>query len=157
MKNVFITAAVLFIALSGVSGQTNSEEIDFFQAIFGSEKKAIVSDFMKLEGESKDSFWSLYDQYEDERKVLGKKRIDLLNKYAENYSSLSDEKMDEIIKSTQTQKKALDKLIDNYYQKVKKTSGSQAAAQFYQLENYFLSVIRLSILESIPVIGEFDL
>ena len=156
MKNIFISAALLLFTLSGVSGQSNSEEIDYFQAIFGSEKKAFVAEFIKLEGESKVSFWSLYDEYEVERKTLGKKRIDLLNKYAENYNNLSDEKTDEIVKNMQTQRRAVDKLIDNYYKKIKKASGSQAAAQFYHLENYFVSAIRLSILESIPVIGEFD-
>ncbi len=114
MKNIFISAALLFFALSGVSGQSNSEEIDYFQAIFGSEKKVFVSEFIKLEGESKVSFWALYDEYEVERKALGKKRIALLNKYAENYNNLSDEKTDEIVKNMQTQRKAVDKLIDNY-------------------------------------------
>ncbi len=156
MKSILITATVLFFALSGVTGQTNSEEIDYFQAIFGAEKKAFVAEFIKPEGESKDSFWALYDEYETERKVLGKKRIALLNKYAENYSNLSDETMDELIKSMQSGKKTVDKKIDSYYNKIKKASGSKAAAQFYHLENYFSSAIRLSILESIPVIGEFD-
>ena len=157
MKNIFISAALLLITLSGVSGQSNSEEIDYFQSIFGSEKKAFVTEFIKLEGESKDSFWSLYDEYEVERKNLGKNRIALLNKYAENYNSLSDEKMDENVKNMQIQRRAMDKLIDNYYKKINKASGPQAAAQFYHLENYFISAIRLSILESIPVVGEFDL
>jgi hypothetical protein len=49
-----------------------------------------------------------------------------------------------------------DKLIVKYYDKVKKESGVKTAAQFYQLEAYFLSVIRASILNSIPFIGELN-
>jgi hypothetical protein len=32
----------------------------------------------------------------------------------------------------------------------------KAAAQFYQLEIYFQSAVRLSIMEQIPFIGEFE-
>jgi hypothetical protein len=35
-----------------------------------------------------------------------------------------------------------------------KTVGIKPAAQFYQLENYLLSAIRLEILDNIPFIGE---
>jgi hypothetical protein len=37
---------------------------------------------------------------------------------------------------------------------MEKAAGVKAAAQFYQLEAYLLSVIRASILENIPFIGE---
>ena len=60
------------------------------------------------------------------------------------------------MKEIQNMAKANEKAILSYYKKIKKSSGSKAAAQFYHLENYFLSAIRLTILESIPVIGEFD-
>jgi hypothetical protein len=50
----------------------------------------------------------------------------------------------------------LDKLLDKYYKKIKKASVSKVAAQFFQLESYFLSEIRSAIMQEIPYIGEFD-
>ena len=55
------------------------------------------------------------------------------------------------------QKKSLDKLIFKYYKKMKKTAGTKPAAQFYQLEYYFLNAIRMDLLDNIPFIGELDL
>ena len=69
---------------------------------------------------------------------------------------MTDEKAEELMKQIMKQKKSLDKLIDKYYKKTKKTSGVKDAAQFYQIENYILSAIRLQILDSIPFIGELD-
>jgi hypothetical protein len=46
--------------------------------------------------------------------------------------------------------------MDQYYKKIKKASGSKVAAQFFQLEGYFLTQIRAAIFEEIPYIGEFD-
>jgi hypothetical protein len=156
MKKILIAAIALFLFLPIVSAQTNTEEIDFFQSIFGEEKKAIVASFVELEGEAKDAFWTLYDDYELQRKELGKSRISLLDKYVETYEGISDTAADEMIAAISKQAKSLDKLINSYYKKIRKASGSKSAAQFYHLEHYFLSAIRLSILESLPVIGELD-
>ena len=98
----------------------------------------------------------LYDEYEVQRKLLGQKRLQLLVNYANNYGVMGDEETDQLMKVVMTQKKSLDKLIDKYYKKIKKSSGSKAAAQFYQLENYILSAIRLEILDNIPFFDEFD-
>ena len=156
MKKLFFIAIAALMIAPMAKSQSNAEEVDFFQSIFGSEKKAMVSSFITLDGEAKDAFWTNYDLYEAERKSLGKDRITLLDKYADEYEGMTDEQTDAIMKEIQNMAKANEKAILSYYKKIKKSSGSKAAAQFYHLENYFLSAIRLTILESIPVIGEFD-
>jgi len=146
----------MFIAPALVWAQTNKEEVDLVQSLFGMEKKAVVAEFIKLEGAQKDAFWKTYDEYETKRKELGKKRLALLEKYAANYATLDDATTDAIVKdmiSLQTQN---DKLISTYHGKLKKVAGSKAAAQFYQLEGYILSKIRSTIFESIPLIGELE-
>lgn len=145
-------AALTFFAFS----QSNKEEVDLTQATFGMDKKAMAAEFIQLEGAQKDAFWTLYDEYETKRKELGKKRIDLLRKYVDNYATLNDPSTDGIIKETMGLQVKTDKLIATYYEKVKKASGVKAAAQFYQFENYILAQIRSSIMDNIPLIGEFD-
>ena len=137
-----------------IQAQTNKEEVDLFQSIFGMQKKAVVTEFLDIEND--DPFWILYDQYETERKELGKKRIDLLIDYTENYNSLDNENYDQVIAQMISLRKSTDKLMDSYYKKIRKTSGSKLAAQFFQLESFFSSQIRASIMEEIPYIGEFD-
>ncbi|MCJ7757729.1 MAG: hypothetical protein MUP24_06240 [Gillisia sp.] len=157
--NLFSKKSVLalgfLIVVSNFSlAQSYQEEIDMYQAVFGMEKKAMTLEFLNNEGDA--AFWTLYDEYEVERKLLGQKRLQLLQNYADNYGEMTDEKTDQLMKSMMTQKKSLDKLIDKYYKKIKKSSGSKIAAQFYQLENYILSAIRLKILENIQFFNEFD-
>jgi hypothetical protein len=43
-----------------------------------------------------------------------------------------------------------DKLIATYYEKVKGISDGVVATQFYQIENYILSMIRMQILQEVP-------
>ena len=150
-----ITFLIAFIAVAiFANAQSNTEEVDFYQSIFGMGKKAVVADFLNIQ--ESDQFWTLYDAYEAERKELGKDRIQTLAYYAQNYDNMNDAKADEIIKSMISLRNANDKLMDKYYKKIKKTSGTKVAAQFFQLEAYFLSEIRSSIMEQIPFIGAFD-
>lgn len=152
---IFFSAFVMII-LSGqiLKAQSNKEEVDLFQSIFGMQKKAIVAEFLDVE--NNDPFWTLYDEYESKRKELGKKRLDLLVDYAQSYDSMNDEKYDRIITQMISLRKSTDKLMDVYYKKIKKSSGSKSAAQFFQLESYFASEIRAAIMGEIPYIGEFD-
>jgi hypothetical protein len=156
MKKVLLFCLLLTAVGVTINAQSNKEEVEFFQSIFGMEKKAIVSDFVQVEGEAGDAFWALYDQYETERKQLGLNRLDLISEYASNYNQMSNEKMDELVAKMIKQKSSTDKLVNKYYKKIKAASGSKAAAQFFQIENYFISAIRLNIYENIPFIGELE-
>ncbi len=154
---LFVIAMItVFSVMPGsAKAQSNKEEIDLYQSMFGAEKKALIADYLQID--STNMFWKIYDEYETERKELGLKRLDLLNSYADNYQTLDNDATDDIIKKSMKQKKALDGLIDKYYTKVYKASGSKVAAQFYQFENYVSSAVRLSIFENIPTIGKADL
>jgi hypothetical protein len=136
--------------------QSNKEDIDFIQSIYGKEKKEIVAGFIKIDDTKKDAFWKIYDEYETKRKELGKKRISLLEKYANSYIDMDDATASKITKETASLAAETDKLIATYSKKIEKAAGAKPAAQFYQLEAYFLSVIRVNIFESIPFIGELN-
>ena len=155
MKKILLTTVMVGLACLAYS-QSNKEEVDLVQSVFGMEKKAMAAEFIKLEGAQKDAFWIAYDEYESKRKDLGKKRINLLDKYVSSYTSLDDASTDQVIKEIMHLQGDNDKLIVSYYNKIKKGSGVKAAAQFYQFENYILSKIRSEIMENIPLIGEFD-
>ena len=155
MKKILLTTVMVALSCFAFC-QSNKEEVDLVQSVFGMEKKAMAAEFIKLEGAQKDAFWLAYDEYEGKRKALGKKRIDLLNKYASSYASLDEASTDQIIKEVIRLQGETDKLIVTYYNKIKKGSGVKAAAQFYQFENYILSKIRAEIMEEIPLIGEFE-
>ncbi len=155
MRHLLITFVAIFLAQTTINAQT-TEEMDFIQSIFGMEKKQAYSEFITAKGPVADNFWTLYDEYEMKRKALGKKRIDLLRDYAENYDTHSPEKLDAMMNALIKQKSSLDKLINQYYKKIRSRAGSKAAAQFLQLESYILAATRVTIMENIPFIGELD-
>ncbi len=157
MKKSASLVVILLVAITTSFAQSTKEQVEFFQSIFGMEKKALVSEFVKLEGESGKAFWTLYDEYETARKANGQKRIALIDKYANSYLDLDDATTDEMAAESMKIHTAQFKLIKTYYKKIKKVSGSKAAAQFYQLELFIQDATGVALMEQIPFIGEFDL
>jgi hypothetical protein len=155
MKHLLLLCLGTFIFFSSFA-QSNKEDVDMIQAMYGKQKKEITADFIMLPDAKKETFWKIYDDYETERKALGKQRISLLEKYANAYDTLGDKSSDAIIKQTIALQKSTDALIGKYYDKIMKEVGAKPAAQFYQLESYLLSVIRTYIMSNIPFIGELE-
>ena len=153
-KLVFIAIAIF--SLSTSNAQSNSEDIEIIQGLYGKDKKELVAAFIQLEGAQKTEFWKLYDEYEVARKKLGKQRIALIEKYANDYQSNDSKKIDSLMKSIFSLQTQTDKLIETYYNKIKAKSGTVAAAQFTQVEQYLLSAIRLKLLDEIPFFGQLE-
>lgn len=134
--------------------QSYKEEVDLVQAAFGMEKKEIVAAFVQPTEMQGLDFWVLYDEYEKARKENGKKRLLLLVQYAEEYDGMSNEEADAWTKDVIKLSAATDKLIATYYKKIAKATSPIVATQFYQIENYILTGIRMEILDGVPFLGE---
>lgn len=116
------------------------------------DKKAVVADFVTPSPAQKDAFWKLYDEYETQRKALGQQRIKLLEQYADSYATLTPAQADAWTKQVIELQKKTDNLIVTYYDKVKVISDGLVATQFYQIENYILTAIRMQILHNVPFV-----
>jgi hypothetical protein len=147
---------ILCIICFGATAQQLSDEAALIQSLFGSDKKNIVSEFVGVEGAAKTSFLQLYDEYEASRKSLGEKKFSVLNNYVSNYSKLSEAETEKVMSEIMKLTAGQEKLVNSYYNKIKKKCGVTAAAQFYQIEWYLLSEIRTAVLESIPVISQLE-
>jgi len=111
---------------------------------------------MNLSDAQVTAFTKVYDNYETSRKALGQTKFQLINDYAANYETLTDEKADQLAKATLKNHIDYEKLYSKTYNQAKKAIGSINAAKFIQLEVYLQTIIRSEILEAIPFIGELD-
>ena len=150
MKKLTLVILALF-AFVFANAQSNKEEIDLMQSIFGMEKKAMVTEFVSVDPAQADAFWALYDEYELARKELGVTRIKLFDQYISSYDNLTAEAADKWTAELISLSKTTDKLLVTYHKKIKKATNPVVALQFYQLEGYILSAIRVSVLESLPL------
>lgn len=151
MKTIGIFIITAFISLGTAFGQSHREELDLAQSFYGKEKKDVVE--MVVSGEANLEFWVLYDRYEEARKELGQNRLYLVDRYTTVMNLHDQKEINRVIKDATKQRKELDKLIYKYYKKIKRQSGTEIAARFYQMEHYFLGEIRSATNFVLPVVA----
>lgn len=136
--------------------QDLESEVELFQSIFNTEKKAMVADFMALNDEQGKAFWEIYNDYEAERKELGKQRINLLQRYADSYEKMNDESADALMKDFVKMQNSISKVKQKYAKKVSKAIGAKKALQFIQFEEYLDRAIGMYIMNNVPFVGEYN-
>lgn len=156
MKKLIIALMMAVASFSCYAQSTYKEDIDVLQSVYGKSKGDLVKEYMNLSDTQSQAFSKVYDAYETERKTLGQAKIQLINDYAVNYDTLTDEKADELAKGTLKNNLGYEKLYSKTYGQAKKAIGAINAAKFIQLEVYLQAIIRAETLESIPFIGELD-
>jgi hypothetical protein len=156
MKKLLVLAVCLIGYISDSSAQSNKEDIDIIQSVYGKDKKTLVEAYMAIPQAKTTAFWKLYDEYEDKRKALGRKKITILEQYAENYDKLDNAKALQLAQSAISNNMEMDKLHATYLQKFGTVVGGKDAAKLFQLENYLNTMIKMELLDHIPFIGELD-
>ena len=129
--------------------QGSQDELQLMQSLYGMDKRDIVSEFIELNDSQEQEFWFLYDEYEVKRKDIGKERFKLLTSYVNDYGEVKPQDADNFMKQAIPLRIKSDKLVDNYYKKIKSGTDPIVAMQFYQIENYLADVIRMELLEEI--------
>ena len=153
MKKFILAVVFALVALPSLA-QTEKDEVAIFQNAFGIEKRALIENNMKIDESKAAEFWKLYEAYETSRRAIGLKRIDNINKYAENYDNFTLESIDLIIKNALTVQKDMTALWGSTYKKMSKVISPVEAAKFIQAEMYIENTIRQALLEKVPLIGE---
>ena len=143
--------SLVFIAFFSLTlfAQSNQDEIELMQTLYGMEKRDIVAEFIELSEVQEQEFWALYNEYENERKELGRKKFQLLQSYVDDYGQVKAEDADNFMKQAIPLRIKSDKLTDNYYKKIKTKTDPIVAMQFYQIGNYLADAIKMELLEDI--------
>ncbi len=158
LKTIKKIAFLLLVTLQSgfIFAQSNKEDVDLIQAMYGKEKKELVSAYLTIPETKSAAFWTLYDQYEAERKKYGKARIALIEQYANAYETLTDAKAIELMNKKISLYNSFGQLQQKYFSKTSAILGGKEAAKFFQLEDYLENNIRLAIQDEIPFVGELD-
>ncbi|WP_281299025.1 hypothetical protein [Flavobacterium limnophilum] len=155
MKKVFL---LLLVAVStGVFAQnSDKEDLEIIQGVYGKSKKELAQAYMAIPETQATAFWKIYDEFEVERKALGKAKVAVINDYAANFANLTDESADKIAKAGLKNNLDYQKLFSKYYDKYKKAAGAITATKIIQFENYMQTTVQAEIQDAIPFVGEIE-
>lgn len=156
MKKVLVFIMAIVLSVTFVNAQTGDPELDYIRKAYSKEKKTIVTEYMNLDAKQAAQFTAVYDAFETSRQKLATERLKLIDEYITNAANITPELADRLAKSVLANNISLDKLNQQYYDKMKKAVGAINAAKFMQLETYLQTTWRGAVQDNIPLIGELD-
>lgn len=153
-KVLFLFCCLLLLAATASAQQLLNNEDPFFRMTFNKEKRALVQEFMDLSEGDAAAFWPLYNDYEQERQIIGGARLTLAESYADKYDALTETQADGFVAEALRLRQAHQRLLQRYYKKIKKKTSPLVATKWLQLEEYLYTAILWELYEEIPFVGE---
>jgi hypothetical protein len=150
MKKIILLSLSLFIAASSIA--QNADEIGIIQSAYGMDKRALITEQMKLSPSEAQAFWPIYEKYEVSRKELSKVRIQNIVEYSKNYKAMSNEDATKLVTSALSNNSAQIKLQQKTFKELSKVITPARAAQFTQIEMYLENHIKAKLGDEMPFI-----
>lgn len=126
--------------------------IDLLRADLKKDKVTILTEMMGLSSEESAKFWPLYNDYDKELSKLGDERIAFIRMYSENYGSIQDQKVTQIVNGMLDLEGRRNQLKKTYFQKISQSLSPKIAARFIQIENQIEKLVDLQIASSLPIV-----
>lgn len=154
MKKFLFAFAATVLCVTFSYAQTVHDEVALIQSAFGLEKEALVRETMQLSPDKADAFWSVYRQYEEERRALSRDRLAIIAEYVDKFETISDADAMQLAQRTIKADAALSKLHSKYLKRFAKATTPTDAAKFLQLDRHIHSAVRLMISDNLPFLIE---
>lgn len=124
--------------------------------MLGKGRKAVFEAGMKdqLTAEQSNAFWNVYAEYEKERSALDKATLGVIKKYADQYSTMTNEQAMALTKEALKNQAAAVKIRDKYFSKLGKVVPGMAASRFAQVDMYLQSALTADMLDNLPLFGD---
>ena len=169
MKTRFLLLALALLTARGVGSQekhvqapAQSKELNtqayvqLLRADLKSQKEAIIKEEMQLNQQQAAVFWPIYEQYNVDQTKLGDEKLAVVQDYAANFLTMTNEKADELaqrVLALDDQKLALRR---KYYKLMKAYLPAILVVRLFQVEDQIQLLLDLKIASNLPIIAAAD-
>jgi hypothetical protein len=155
-KSVFALAAVAALTLIGPaqSAQAQTSLNDDTQLLISqiqTDKRAVVLTGLDLSDAQVKAFTPIYDEYQADRKAIYERGVDLLNKYASNYGSMTNDAAKEILKDWFKLEADKQSLLKSYAKKFGRVLPETKVLRFVQIENKLNTLMDVQAARIVPL------
>jgi hypothetical protein len=146
-----VAAAIALASPLAAQAQSVVDDQQQLLAQIQTDKRAVVLKSMQLDDAQVRAFTPVYDAYQADRKTLADRAIELLNSYASNYDSMTDDAAKGILKDWLKLQDDETALTKEYAKKMGKVLPATKVLRFVQIENKLNAVLRLPAVRGIPL------
>ena len=152
---VVLAVFVLVLAVFTVPLIAQEKPADDMQIVrdkIKADKKLFVSENMGLTESEAKAFWPIYDAYQADLGKLWDRSAKLIEEYANNYQTMSNETAKKLVDEYIAIEAARQNLRTSYLPKFRKAVPEKKVARYYQLENKIHAAISYEMATKIPLV-----
>src|SRR5262245_18052515 len=143
---------VLALAFPVFTQEKQADNMQIVREKLRADKKLLVSEAMKFSDAEAKGFWPVYESYQKELSGVNDRAIKLIQEYAKNYPSMTNEVAKKLIDDYLAVEGDRLKIRQSYLPKFRKVLPDMKVARFYQLENKLQAVINYDLAAGIPMV-----
>ncbi len=146
-------ASVITVVVAAVvSAQSNDDDVQLTRAAIQAQRQEIVAANLGLNGEESAVFWPLYQEYRDAVGRAINSRVDLLERFADSYETLTDTEAMSLLNDHLAFEKEMLEIQTAYAKKIGKVLPGRTVARFFQIENKMDAIVNYEMAGEIPLV-----
>jgi len=154
---IFPFLIVLFSVLtvfnvSSMAQEKPADNMDIVREKIQSDKKLFIAENMNLTESEAKAFWPVYENYQKDLSKLVDKAVKLIDNYAANYETMTEEAAKELINGYLAIEGERVTLMKSFLPKFRKVLPEKKVARYYQLENKIDAVVNFGLAKQIPLV-----
>jgi hypothetical protein len=150
-----IATSALFASLFAIPALAGEQQADNMQLVrdkIRADKKLFVATNMELTDSEAKAFWPVYGEYQEALDKLTDRMLRVIDEYAKNYSSMSDEMAKKLIDDYVAIEEDRIALMKSHLPKFRAALSEKKVARYYQLENKINAVVAYEVAGQIPLV-----
>lgn len=149
MKKLLILAGLLSMTTVAYA---EDPYLELLRSDVRTQKVALVTEAMQLDGEESTAFWPVYREYEFEMSKTWDEEIALLKLYGKHYDNMTEEVAKELADRWFVMQSKRIHIQSKFFRKFEEAVSAVTAVRFTQIENRINLLIDLQISSQLPLI-----
>jgi hypothetical protein len=153
MKKTLIAFAALaaFGAAEASYAQNAADDTQLLISQIQTDKRAVVLSTLQLTDAQVALFTPIYDEYQGKMKQIMTRGSDVVNKFAANYGSMTDDAAKDIMKEFFKVRDDRNALLEEYAKKMQRKLPATTVLQWVQVENKLTALLDVQAAAIIPI------
>jgi hypothetical protein len=145
------------LSISKVQAQEgNPIDLEKAKSQLQRERETIFIEALQLPTSQSAVFHPIYVKFNKEKRILDDLLISLFINYGNNYQHLNRQLMNKFVKQSESYQKRELSVRKKYYQLLSNAISVEVGAQFYEVDDFISTSLRLNILTGLPFTGRIS-
>jgi len=149
---IVLVSVLTVFNVSLMAQEKSADNMDIVREKIQTDKKLFIAENMNLTESEAKAFWPVYENYQKDLSKLVDKAVKLIENYAANYESMTEEAAKELIDGYLAIEGERVTFMKSFLPKFRKVLPEKKVARYYQLENKIDAVVNFGLAKQIPLV-----